>query len=169
MAVLHSDAKTLRFFFELVDREVPPAMPGQAPPPVEAMRVIGTAGVEFFDRRDDQFWPFIRLPVIRCATADGHDLIHSLKDLCSAKVPGFVFRTGEQNELALQLARQEGGGFVAEVGIDLASFLLEVSRVQLEPGRELAMFRFTTSTAEVVRFADQLKQELERLPQPRRL
>ena len=169
MAVLHNDAKNLRLFVEIVDREVPAVVPGQPPPPPEAVRMIGTAGVEFFDRRDNQYWPFIRLPVIRYGGNDGHELIHSLKDLCSLKVPGIGFRTGDVGELVLQLARQEGGGFVAEVGLDLSTFLLEASGAQGEPGRELAMFRFTTSTAEVVKFADQIKQELEKLPPLRRL
>ncbi len=168
MAVLHNDAKNLRFFLELVDREVPPLVPGQPPTPAEAIRVLGTTGVEFFDRRDKEFWPFLRLPVIYLAGGDGHALIHSLKDLCSLKSPGFVFRAGVQSELALQISRQTGGGFLVEVGIDLATYLLETSGLSGDPGRELAMFRFTTSTGELVLFADQVKQQLEALPPVKR-
>jgi hypothetical protein len=164
MAVLHNDAKNLRLFLELVDREVPPVVPGQPPMPAEAIRVLGTAGVEFFDRRDKAFWPFIRLPVVYFAGGDGHALIHSLKDVCSLKVPGFVLRSGNQGELAIQIARQEKGAFLVEVGIDLSSYLLETSGLQGEPGRELAMFRFVSHTAELVTFADQVKQEIEKLP-----
>lgn len=164
MAVLHNDARTLRLFLELVDREVLPVVPGQPRPAPETARVLGTAGVEFYDRRDQSFWPFIRLPVVYFAGPDGHHLIHSIRDVCSLKAPGFAFRAGVQDELVLQLARQEGGGFLVEVGIDLASYLLETTGKQGEPGRELAMFRFSTSTSELVVFADQVKQELERLP-----
>lgn len=164
MAVLHNDAKNLRFFVELVDREVPPLVPGQPPVPAELIRVLGTTGVEFYDRRDKSFWPFIRLPVLYFGGKDGPELVSSVRDLCSMKVEGFAFRTGTQGELALQVGRQQGGGFVVEVGIDLATYLLETSGLQGEPGRELALFRFTTSTSELVIFADQVKQELEKLP-----
>ena len=164
MAVLHNDAKNLRLFVELVDREVPPLVPGQPPVPAELIRVLGTTGVEFYDRRDKSFWPFIRLPVIYFGGKDGPELISSIRDLCSMKVEGFAFRTGTQGELALQVGRQQGGGFIVEVGIDLATYLLETSGLQGEPGRELALFRFTTSTSELVIFADQVKQELDKLP-----
>jgi hypothetical protein len=164
MAVLHNDAKNLRLFVELVDREVPPLVPGQPPVPAEMIRVLGTAGVEFYDRRDKSFWPFIRLPVIYFGGKDGPELVSSIRELCSMKVQGFVFRTGTQGDLALQVGRQQGGGFVVEVGIDLATYLLETSGLQGEPGRELALFRFTTSTSELVIFADQVKQELDKLP-----
>ena len=39
MAVLHNDARNLRFTLELVDRETLPPVPGQKPPALEAMRV----------------------------------------------------------------------------------------------------------------------------------
>jgi hypothetical protein len=164
MAVLHNDAKNLRLFIELVDREVPPIVPGQPPLPAEAIRALGTAGVEFYDRRDKSFWPFIRLPVIYFGGKDGPDLVSSIRNLCSLRVEGFAFRTGTHGELALQVGRQQGGGFIVEVGIDLATYLLETSGLQGEPGRELAMFRFTTSTSEMVVFADQVTKELEGLP-----
>lgn len=167
MAVLHNDAKTLRLFIEFVDREVPALVPGQPPVPADSIRVLGTAGVEFYDRRDESYWPFIRLPVIYYGGGDASALIQSIRDLCSLTVPGFVFRTGTQNDLAVQIARVEAGGFVVEVGIDLATYLLETSGLQGAPGQELALFRFTTSTSELVVFADQVKQELTRLPPPR--
>ncbi len=164
MAVLHNESKNLRLFIELVDREVPPVVPGQPPPTAESVRVLGTCGVEFFDRRDNGFWPFIRLPVIYFGGRDGGELVNSLRDLTSLKSPGFAFRTGNQSELAIQIGRAEKKGFLVEVGIDLAPYLLETSGRQGEPGNELAMFRFATQMAEVVVFADQLKQELEKLP-----
>jgi hypothetical protein len=167
MAVLHNEAKNLRLFIELVDREVLPVIPGQPRPPLEAARVLGTAGVEFYDRRDKSFWPFIRLPVLYLAGGEGHALIHSIRDLCALKTPGFALRTGTTEELAVQVGRVEGGKFLVEVGVDLASYLLETSGLQGEPGRELAMFRFQTTTAELVVFADQVKQELEKLPPQR--
>ncbi len=164
MAVLHNDAKTLRFSFELVDREVPPVVPGQLALPPEAIRVLGSAGVEFYDRRDASFWPFIRLPVVYYGGGDPAELVGSIRDLCSLKVSGFAFRTGTTQDVALQIGRQEGGGFLVEVGIDLATYLLETTGAQGDPGRELAMFRFVTNTTELVKFADQINQEVERLP-----
>ncbi len=164
MAVLHNEAKNLRLFIELVDREVPPVVPGQPPPAGDSIRVLGTCGVEFFDRRDNGFWPFIRLPVIYFGGKDGAELYGSLKDLTSLKTPGFAFRSGNLSELALQIGRAERTGFLVEVGIDLAPYLLETSGRQPEPGTELAMFRYHTTLPELVMFADQLKQELEKLP-----
>lgn len=167
MAVLHNDAKNLRFFMELVDREVLPIVPGQPVPSPESARILGTTGVEFFDRRDKSFWPFLRLPVIYFAGSDGTELIASLRDLCSLKVPGVVFRGGAHHDLVLQIGRQEKGGFLVEVGIDLATYLQETSGQSSEPGNELALFRFVTQTTELVRFADQVKQELAKLPTSR--
>jgi hypothetical protein len=164
MAVLHNDAKNLRLVLTLADRERLPVVPGQPPPAPEGLRVLGTTAVEFFDRRDKEFWPFLRLPVLYLAGADGRSLVESVRDLCASKRPGFAFRTGAHDEMALQMTRQEGGGFVVEVGIDLASYLYETSGLQGENGRELALFRFTTSTSELVIFADQVKQELAGLP-----
>jgi hypothetical protein len=164
MAVLHNDAKNLRLFLELVDREQPAVVPGQPAPKAESVRVLGTGGVEFYDRRDKSFWPFIRLPVLYFAGGDGPALAESIREVCQGKKDGFAFRTGSQEELTFQIGRQQGGGFIVEVGIDLAPYLHETSGLQGEPGRELALYRFTTSTAELVRFADQVKQELEKLP-----
>jgi hypothetical protein len=164
VAVLHNEAKNLRFFMELVDREVPPIVPGQPRPGAESIRILGTTGVEFYDRRDQAFWPFIRLPVVYFGGTDPTDLVVSIRDLCALKIPGFAFRTGTQNDVALQLSRLESGGFVVEVGLDLATYLLESSGQLGDPGKELAMFRYVTRTDELVIFADQLKQEMERLP-----
>jgi len=168
MAGLHNDARNLRLFIELVDREMPPLVPGQPPPAAESVRVLGTGGVEFFDRRDKSFWPFIRLPVSYFGGKDAPELVESIRDLCALKREGFAFRTGAQDELTFQIGRQQGGGFVVEVGIDLAPYLFETSGLQGEPGRELSLYRFNTSTAELVRFADQVKQELDKLPPLRR-
>jgi hypothetical protein len=164
MAVLHNDAKNLRFVLELVDRETLPVVPGHKAPPPESLRLLGSAGVEYLDRRDKAFWPFLRLPVLYLAGVDGITLVDAIRSLCALERPGFAFRTGAQEELALQVVRQEGGGFIAEVGIDLASYLYETSGLQGDPGRELALFRFTTSTSELVVFADQVKREAAALP-----
>jgi hypothetical protein len=53
---------------------------------------------------------------------------------------------------------------MVEVGLDLATYLLESSGQLGDPGRELAMFRYMTRTDELVIFADQLKEEMQRLP-----
>ena len=115
MAVLHNDAKNLRLFIELVDREVPPVVPGQPPPAADQVRVLGTGGVEFYDRRDKSFWPFIRLPVVYFGGRDGPALVESIRDLCAGGKEGFAFRTGAQEELTFQIGRQQGGGYVVEV------------------------------------------------------
>ena len=164
MAVLHNQSKNLRFFLELVDREVPPLVPGQPRPPVDSARILGTAGVEFYDRRDQAFWPFIRLPVLYLEGSDTGALVDSIREFCSLRIPGFAFRTGAQREIALQLGREESGSLLVEVGIDLAPYLLETTGGLGEPGRELAMFRYYTTTAELVTFADQIVQEVARLP-----
>jgi len=101
--------------------------------------------------------------VIYLAGGDGPVLVESVRDVCALKRPGFAFRTGAQDELALQLAKQDGGGYVIEVGIDLAAYLHETSGLQGDPGRELALFRFTTGITELVLFADQVKTELAAL------
>ena len=164
MAVLQNDAHTLRFVLSLVDRETLPKVPGQPAPAPETLRLLGTTSVEFFDRRDKGFWPFIRLPVVYLSGGDGATLIDAVRDLCALKREGLSFRTGASDEVAVQIGRQPGGGFVVEVGIDLAAYLFETSGRQGEPGRELALFRFTTGTADLVVFADQVKQELAALP-----
>jgi hypothetical protein len=163
MAFLHNDAKNLRFALSLVDRETLPHVPGQPAAPPEALRVLGTAAVEYLDRRDKSFWPFLQLPVIYLAGGDVPALVESVRDVCALRRPGFAFRTGAQDELALQLTKQDGGGYVIEVGIDLAAYLHETSGLQGDPGRELALFRFTTGITELVLFADQVKTELAAL------
>lgn len=164
MAVLHNESKNLRFFLELADREVPPSVPGQPRPPADSARILGTAGVEFYDRRDQAFWPFIRLPVLYLEGADGGSLVASIREFCSLRIPGFAFRIGAQREIALQLSREEGGSLLVEVGIDLVPYLLETTGRLGEPGRDLAMFRYYTTTAELVTFADQVVQEIAKLP-----
>ena len=168
MALLHDGSKNLRLVLELVDREVPAIVPGQPALPPETARVLGSVGVEFLDRRDQSFWPFIRLPVVYYGGEDGAALVQSIRDLCSLKIPGFALRTGARSDLALQIGRQDDG-FLVEVGIDLATYLFETSGLQGEPGRELALFRYLTNPAELVVFADQLKQEMERLPPLKRI
>jgi hypothetical protein len=166
MAVLHNESRTLRLAVELVDREVPPVIPGQPPVGGDAIRVLGSAGMEFYDRRDSSYWPIIRLPVVYYEGTDPAQLVGSIRDLCSLKIPGFAFRTGSSQELAIQVGGQDGR-WIVEVGLDLATFVLETAGTPGEAGRELAMFRFVTTTAELVRFADELKQEIGRLPPPK--
>src|SRR5579872_2686589 len=135
MAVLHNDAKNLRLALGVVERETLPVVPGQPPPAVESLRLLATAAVEWFDRRDTSFWPFIRLPVLYLAGGDPGAIAEGLRDVCALKRPGVGFRLGARDELAVQIARQDGGGFIVEVGIDLAAYLAETSGLQGEPGR----------------------------------
>src|SRR5260370_34724274 len=146
MAVLHNEGKNLRFFLELVDREVFPIVPGQPRPPPNAARVLGTVGVEFYDRRDQSYWPFIRLPVIYIGGTEGEELIDSIRKVCSLQSTGFAFRGGSQGELALQIGRQDDGGLLAEGGLDPASHRLPAPGTAPAPAKELALSRFTTAT-----------------------
>jgi len=162
MAFLSNRIKSLRFVLDVVDRETLPAVPGQPAPAPETLRVLGTTSVEFYDRRDQAFWPLLRLPVIYLGGPDVPLLVESVRDLCALKRPGFAFRSGSHDELVLQVVRQ-GEGFVVEAGLDLGAYLFETSGLPSDPGRELALFRFETGTAELVVFADQLKEQLSSL------
>jgi hypothetical protein len=151
MAHLHNEAKTLRLTLQLADR----ATLGPA-------RVLGSAGIESLDRRDGEYWPLVRLPVVYFAPDDLPAVVESIRTLCANQSPGFGFRSDGDGDLALQLSRQ-GGALFVEAGFDLARVLAESAGRPGVPGTELALFRFQTATAELVQFADQLRRELEEL------
>ncbi|MHB8874559.1 MAG: hypothetical protein ACYC8T_12800 [Myxococcaceae bacterium] len=157
MAVLHNEALTLRLAVQLADREA--LSPG---------RVIASVGVECLDRRDDEFWPLVRLPVVYFAAGDLPLLVGSIRRLCALEIPGVGLRSDGQGDLVLQLARQEGGGVVVEAGFDLAPVLAETAGRPGEPGRELVLFRFQTTTGGLVQFADAIRSELDGLRPPRK-
>src|SRR5512143_3266997 len=67
MALLPNDAGSLRLAISIVDREAAvrgglPAFEG-----VPGGRLLATAAVEHFDRRDRERWPFVRLPALSLA------------------------------------------------------------------------------------------------------
>lgn len=151
MAVLHNEARTLRLSLLLADRAT-----------FGPSRVLASAGVECFDRRDGEFWPLVRLPVVYFGPADLPAVVESIRTLCAHESPGFGLRSEGDGDLALQLSRQEGA-LTVEAGFDLARVLAETAGRPGVPGSELALFRFQTATAELVQFADQLRRELEEL------
>jgi len=168
MAELPNDAGTLRLRVELVDREAPVRGPvpvvtedGRAP----SGRLLGAAGVEYYDPRDGEWWPVVRLPALYLAAESFASLDGQFRDLLAGAIPGFAWQSGEDGALGLQLGPAEppGGGLVVEVGIDLAAFLAEVGQVPARPGAELALFRFATTRPAAVAFADALRREGGRL------
>lgn len=141
MAYLHNDTRTLRLHLEWVDQE-------RQPP----HRRLGTAAIEFYDRRDQEYWPMVRLPILYADPEETARFDSQLKDLCSGRVDGLSLTLGAQSELAFQAAKQADQSYLIEVGLDLAPYLQEASGKPLEPGRELALFRFHASMAAMVLF-----------------
>jgi hypothetical protein len=150
MPAIHNPNRTLRFSLELADFAA------------KDSAFVCTAAVEFFDRRDNQFWPIVQLPVLRMSQADGHALTDAMRGVCDMSRPGFSFRTGAMEELQLQLGR-EPSGVAVEVGFDLAAYLMESAGVRSEPGRELALFRFSAELRELVVFGDGIEARIAQL------
>lgn len=150
MPAIANPTRTLRFSLELADFS---AQDGA---------FVCTAAVEFYDRRDNEFWPMVRLPVLKMAQPDGHALVSAARDVCSQKRPGFSLRTGATEELQLQIGRDENGVSV-EVGVDLSAYLREVSGRLAERGRELALFRFTAELSELVVFGKAVEDRVQLL------
>ena len=147
MPALHNPNRTLRFCLDVADFSS------------REHSFVCTAAVEFFDRRDDGFWPFLRLPVLSVTRDDALGLVEAIRGVCSRARPGFSLRTGALNELSLQLGR-EGEAFAVEVGVDLAPYLLETSGIRSQMGTELSLFRFGTTLTELVVFADAIASSL---------
>ncbi len=140
--ILANTHRTLRFVLELVERD------GDA--------ITSSSGIEAFDRRDQQFWPFVRLPVLKANLAALAKLSADLKLLCSNQQPRIETVLGAAAEIQLVLTA-ESGHYVAEVGIDLGLALAEVSGIASPPRSDLSLFRFTVPTADVVTFAGALQ------------
>jgi hypothetical protein len=143
MAVIHNPNRTLRFSFDLVDLST------------KDQAFIATAAVEFFDKRDQDFWPMLRLPVVRMSIEDGAALVNAIRDVCSQSRPGFSFRTGVTEELQLNVLR-DGPTAAIEIGMDLSAYLKETTGISSPAGRELALFRFDAGLTELVVFGDAL-------------
>jgi len=158
MAHLPNDAGSMRLAVTLVDREAPvrgglPAFQG-----VPGGRLLGTAAVEHFDRRDREWWPFVRLPALYVAAEALEGLVAGIRDLLAGGTPAYAWQPGVGVPLALQLSIADGPpGVLVEVGLDLGPWLAEM--VAGTAGSEACLFRFATGRAELVRFADALATE----------
>jgi hypothetical protein len=157
--------------------EVPPAPePGRISLPVVSSartgpsRVLATAGVEYLDRTDREFWPYVRFGVLWLGPGDAEGLVEGVSRLVRDEVPGFVFRSSGSAELGLQISKLPGtAGAVAqdtygvEVGLDLAPLLTESAGGPHATGEALSLFRYTTGRPELVAFGLALKEELQAL------
>ncbi len=157
MAELRNDSGALRFTLEAVAREGAP--PGAGP---SAGRLLATAGLEYLDQRDREWWPLLRLPALRLAAASYDALRDALGEYLRGGSAGFTWRPEGGGAFAVQLG-PDAGGAVLEIGIDLGAFLSEVAGVPLRPASELALFRFRSAQADLVRFSDALGREREAL------
>lgn len=131
LAALTNDASTLRFVLA--------AAPGG----------LASAAIEFFDARDQQFWPMVQLPVLHVAPGT----LAGLRAMI-AQADGFAWRGGHTEEIALSVTKsEEPDRWIVEVGIDLSAYLRETARLFVAPGRELALFRFSVTAAGLQAFA----------------
>jgi hypothetical protein len=162
MAELRNDSGALRFTVELVSRENPPrSLPGPGAAGGDAS-ILATAGLEYLDRRDGEWWPFVRLPVLHLPLPAVEGLASQLAELLRGATSGFAWRPADDAPAGLQVGAAPGGA-VAEVGFDLGAFLEESAGVPRRPDAELALFRFRCAQADLVRFSDALTRELEAL------
>jgi hypothetical protein len=162
MAALQNDAGSMRLAVALVDREAPPA--GRLPlADASSGRFLCTAAVEHFDRRDREWWPFVRIPALYLAPAAVDSLVEGARQVLQGSAPGFAWQPGQGAPIALQLGTAEAvPGVLVEVGIDLGAWLAEM--VSGPPGGEACLFRFAATRADLVRFADALAAEARGVP-----
>ena len=184
MAELRNDAGVLRFALDIMGRETgreaerdavsdavseaqreagseaPPA--GAAAGGPAAGRVLATAGLEYLDRRDGEWWPLVRLPVLYLAPEAAQRLAEEARALVHGQSQGFSWRPEDDPVVGLQLGPAPGGA-VVEVGVDLGAFLAEVAGTPRRAESELGLFRFRAAQADLVRFADAIGRELEAL------
>jgi hypothetical protein len=129
----------------------------------DAGRVVATTAVEWLDRRDGEWWPFVRLPVVHLQAGAAEALLGGLRDLLQGAEPGFSWTAEQGAALALQIGAGEGGAAVVEVGIDLGAFLSEAAGSSAPRSTELALFRFSAARADVVRFAGEIEDQVRSL------
>ncbi len=166
MAYLSNQSRTLRWKLQLADKEILPPAGQKDPPPSGTGRILATTSLDFFDRRDKDYWPLYRQPVLWISIEDGRNLVDQVSSLIRGEVASFAFQPAGAPEIGWGFARGEDGGYTVELGFDLHAMLAHVSGAPGESGRDLALFRFATTQAELVAFADQLRTELrELLPQ----
>ena len=137
MSALTNDAATLRFTL------------------TPASDALASAAIEFFDARDKSFWPLVQLPVLHVSAEAIGALCRMTAPLLEGKTDSFAWRGGHGEELALSVARspEEESRWVVEVGIDLSAYLRETARLFIAPKRELALFRFHTTAAQLAQFS----------------
>jgi hypothetical protein len=163
MAELPNDSGALRFAVELVSREAPPeATPGGRMATGAQGWILSAAGVEYRDRRDGEWWPLVRLPVLHLPAAAVERFSSQVSELLRGGSPGFVWRPADDALVGLQVGASPGGA-VVEVGLDLGTFLAEAAGVTRRADAELALFRYRATQADLVRFSDALTRELEAL------
>jgi hypothetical protein len=147
MAALENDAASMRIALRLTAQEQP-----------GAARFLAGLSVEHFDRRDREWWPFVRLAAVPVSREGLEGLLAGTRDLLAGAVPGFAWRSGEGGPVALQLGAAAGTpGILVEVGVDLGPWLADLAGG--EPGSEACLFRFAATRAGLVRFADALAAE----------
>jgi hypothetical protein len=155
----------------------PPPEPGRVALPIVSgarpgpSRVLATAGVEYLDRGDHEFWPYVRYGVLWLGPGDAEGLIEGVSRLIRDEVPGFVFRSSGSAELGLQVSKLPSSAgapaaqdaYGVEVGLDLAPLLNESAGGPHDPGEALSLFRYTTARPQLVAFGQTLKEELQAL------
>jgi hypothetical protein len=159
---LPSDSGALRLTVELVQRETIRGQPGASPSPA---RVLSVAALEWLDRRDAEWWPFVRLPPIWLDPGAVEALVSGLREVLQGAAPGFSWQSSEAAALGVQLGAAPGGA-VVEVGLDLGPYLSDASGLPPRAGGELALFRFVATSADLVRFAGALEAQLGELAAP---
>jgi hypothetical protein len=149
----------MRLSVDLVQRETLRA--GEEAP----ARLLATAGLEWLDRRDAEWWPFVRLPPLRLDAGNVEALVAGLRDVLQGAAPGFAWQSGEPAAFGAQIGAVDGGALV-EIGLDLGAFLADASGLPPRGGGELALFRFQVASPDVVRFAAELEAQLRGLLAP---
>jgi hypothetical protein len=132
-------------------------------------RVLATAGVEYLDRSDREFWPYVRFAVLWLGSGDVAGLIEGVSRLVRDEVPGFLFRSSGPAELGLQISKLPSlagaaqDSYAVEVGLDLAPLLTESAGGPHDAGEALSLFRYTTGRPHLVAFGQALREELQAL------
>jgi hypothetical protein len=155
VAALPNDAASMRLTLQLVGGPggAEGGVPGGSP-----TALLATASIDHFDRRDSEWWPFVRLPALHLGGQAAQALLEGTRELLAGSAPGFAWRSGEAGPLALQLSAAAGTpGVLVEVGVDLGPWLADVAGGQA--GGEACLFRFAATRADLVRFADALAAE----------
>jgi hypothetical protein len=163
MGYLNNEEKSLRWRFQFVDKEIVPAVPGAGEPPPGGGRLLATTSLEFLDKTDKQYWPLYRQGVLWVAIAEGRAFLQQVSALIRAELPEFSFRSEYAPEIGWQLSQSGEGRFVVQLGFDMSAMLREVAGLPPQMGRDLALYRFTTTQPHLVSFADQVRTELAEL------